>query len=202
MKDNELVSLNLSKNQISKAARGHSIQISKEQLRKNGNVQIAMHPSNVAKLQKALKQNKGVRLQFSKAELEGGNILEWLKKAGKFLKEKVIDTPLYQQVAKPALRQLVNLGVEMAPPGLARDAARKVAEEVSQRTGAFGLKGGAVSKDKKRNKLLLPMEHPAMNPVMIQAPGDWPCDVCGSKKPSKGGQGFKPAGYGMGGRRK
>lgn len=202
MKDNELVSLHLSQNQMMKASRGHPIQISREQLRKNGNVQIALHPSNLAKLHKALKQNKGVRLQFSKAELEGGNILEWLRNAGKFIKEKIIDTPLYQQVAKPALRQLVNMGVELAPPGLARDAARKLAEEVGTRTGAFGLKGGAL-KDKKRNKSLIAMEHPAMNPVMMPAPGDWPCDVCGSKKPSKSGGSFRPAGYGAkGGRRK
>lgn len=198
------IPVHISQNQGRKALRGGSIQLSKQQLHAQPNIELALHPLNVKKLEKALKSNKGVRLVLSQQELEGSNIWNWLKGAAKFLKEKVIDTPIYQQVAKPALRQLVNMGVEMAPPGLARDAARKLADEVSARTGAFGLKQGKLPKgmggaslkpDKKRGKQLLSLDHPAMDPVEMPPPGEGCCHACGSKKLSAGS--FRPAGYGM-----
>jgi hypothetical protein len=195
------VKVQMSKNQGRKALRGGSIQLSKHQLKSSQpNIELVLHPANARKLEKAMKANKGCRLQLSPAELEGAGILDWLKSAGNWIKSNIIDKPFYQTAVKPLVRGLVDVGTSMVPGGIAQDVVKKGADWIGRETGAFGLKKGKKTQSVKRDfSRLIDMQHPAMQSPPAHLP---PIGGRGKSKKSKqcphcgGGSGsFLPAGY-------
>ena len=188
------VSLNLTQGQVSKLLQGKPIQLTAAQLKGNKHF-LMLHPTTVQKVGGAMKKNKGVRIMVSPHELEmsGEGIREFLdklKNAGKWIKEKVIDTPFYQQNIKPIARQVVDKGVDFLTtklplPAAANDAIRSGVNKVGDITGAYGVK----RRGRPRKKLVLEdnmstflgPNAPAMNPTMPSLPaiGGACCANCG-----------------------
>jgi len=142
------VPVSLTKAQFDKLRRGHQIQLSHQQIAgsglKNG---IAVHPETAKKIHNARMKQKGCRISMTPHEMEcsGEGLKEFwekLKNVGKAIKEKVIDTPFYQENIRPIARQLVNQGLQLAgtkigPQG--QQIAQKAADALGEQTGAFGI---------------------------------------------------------------
>jgi len=163
------VSLHLSKAQVCKAAQGRPIQISAANLLK-GTHTIHVHPENHKKIQKAKRANKGCRFHLSNHEMEGSGLFDWLKNAWSTVKNKVIDTPFYQNTVRPIAKQGVNQLIDKFVPSAARDVAHKAADFAGDKTGAFGLrqhKKVALSNNMSR---MIGPEHPSFNPGLPLRP--------------------------------
>ncbi len=142
------VPVSLSKAQFDKLRRGHQVQLSHQQIAgsglKNG---IAVHPETAKKIHAARMKQKGCRISMTPHEMEcsGEGLKEFwekLKNIGKQVKEKVIDTPFYQQNVRPAARQLIDQGLQMAATKMGPQGAmmaKKAVDALGQQTGAFGL---------------------------------------------------------------
>jgi hypothetical protein len=72
------VNIKLSPSQVKKLTMGHSINLSKQAV-KGGPYKLIVHPMVYKRLMRARKNNKGVRLMLSKAEIEGSGIMDVLK---------------------------------------------------------------------------------------------------------------------------
>lgn len=138
--------LHLSHHQIQKARRGHPIQLSAGALHKNTHM-IHLHPENHKKVMRAKKAKKGVRIHLGEHELHASGFFDKLKDFGQkvkkgfqVVKEKVIDTPFYQQTIKPLARKAVDMAIDTYVPAPYKDVAHKAENFVGDKTGAFGLK--------------------------------------------------------------
>ncbi len=124
-------------------------------------------------MHKASKNNKGARLGLSAKEIHncmGTGLFDWIKNAWNTVKNKVIDTPFYQQTVRPIARQGVNQLFDIFVPAAARDVAHKATDFVGDKTGAFGLhqhKRVAVSNN--MSGMIAP-EHPSFNPGLPLRP--------------------------------
>lgn len=115
--------LNLTRVQIGKAFKGQTIQIKASQI--GSGMSFDLHPSNLKKLQKAHRLNKGVRMTFSRDELDnfvGGELEDMqggslLGKVGKLAKSN----------AKKAVNRGVNLGSQWAKKNITEDNIKKYA---------------------------------------------------------------------------
>jgi hypothetical protein len=144
------IRLRISPAQFRKLQKGLPIQLSHSALWAESH-HLFVHPATAKRIARAKDKERGVRIQLSSHELErsGEGLLDFFKSAGRFLKDKVIDTPFYQQNIKPVVKTLVKTGVEAAAPLLAQrlgplapDAERilqKGADYVGQKSNAFGL---------------------------------------------------------------
>ena len=148
--DLEKVNLTISENQFDKLRRGHSIQVSANNL-KNGKHVLYVNPMLAKKIRSAKRRNKGIRLNLSKHELEVSavGLKDFLKKAKKWY-----DKHLKKSVG-PALKKGVEkLGdivideaeaiLPVAKPVLekGRKYIPKIAEKVGDITGAYGFQCG------------------------------------------------------------
>ncbi len=139
------VPLKLTEAQFHKLRKGHPVQLKHHQLTGDEHW-IACHPETAKKLHTAKHKQKGVRIQLTNPELEasGEGIKEFwdkLKNAGKWVKEKIIDTPFYQTNVKPIVRGLVNTGETMvqARLGPLGGVATSAIEAIGKKSGAYGL---------------------------------------------------------------
>lgn len=149
------VDVTLNKSQFDKLRRGHTVQLDSNQV-SGGPHRLVVHHETAKKILRARTAGKGVRIALTPNEMEMSGegfkeFLQGLKNAGKWVKEKVIDTPFYQQSIKPIVRQAVDAGLTAATPtlGIAAPLARSGVNALGKETGAFGVKsrkqrGGAV----------------------------------------------------------
>ena len=103
------VKLNLSKAQLSKLRNGHAVQLKSHQIGQ-GNTSVSLHPSNVKKLTKAVRQGKGVRVQLNHDEIMGSGFMSQAKSMGKAaLKNKQI-----RKLANQGLDRGMNMASDYA----------------------------------------------------------------------------------------
>jgi hypothetical protein len=132
------VGLHLSKAQARRAARGHPVQISYANLSKKTQ-SFRVNALNHKKIKQALRAKKGVRLTLSQTEIDGSGILDWLKNAGRWINDNIIQSKPYQDIVKPLVRKVIDTGIDNFVPEPARDTIRKGANFVGEKTNAFGL---------------------------------------------------------------
>ena len=110
--------INLTKQQILKAAQGKPIRVHNSQLAKGSNV-ILLHPTNYKLIEQSVRKGKGITLHLAPGELnatldsnlEGTGFIDWLKdKAWPWLKKNVLPAvadaavgPLSAFTGQPAL---------------------------------------------------------------------------------------------------
>lgn len=152
--DLQKVKVHLSENQFDKLRRGHSVQISAKNL-KGGRMPLFVSPELAKKINKAKRNNKGVRIQLSKSELtkSAEGLKDFLKKAKNFYDKHIKSHagPLLKKeltnLANQALTQAEKMAIESefgAPlvPLIEvgkRKVVPKVVDKVGQVTGAFGM---------------------------------------------------------------
>jgi hypothetical protein len=103
------VKLNLSKAQLSKLRNGHAVQLKSNQIGQ-GNTSVSLHPSNIKKLTKAVRQGKGVRVQLNHDEIMGSGFMSQAKSMGKAaLKNKQI-----RKLANQGLDRGMNMASDYA----------------------------------------------------------------------------------------
>lgn len=195
----EEVKLRLDKKQITKLMKGKLCQLKSANLREP-NCSLALHSENAKKIKRARRADKGVRLTLSPAEIEasvGGegikDILQTIKKGAKKVKG-FYDENLKETFA-PVLKKMVKEGKEMGINALKayNPAIGMFADELDERIGdkavdSLGKLSGAYG---KRTKSIY---DPLIN---VPPPGVYLSTGRGLY--SAEGQGFKPAGYGVGG---
>ena len=155
--------LNLTDAQVKKALKGKSFRLSKEQIG-FGNKIVLLHPAQHRLVSSAKQSGKGCMLHLSPGEIvstqestiEGsglfGHIWEGLKSGYNWVKENVVNTPIYQSVVKPIVKGAIDTAsapfIAADPTGLLG----KAKDAISKETGAFGLKS-QTSKKKRRNTI-------------------------------------------------
>lgn len=183
------IPLELSIAQYRKLKSGQPIQLSHAQLMAERHW-VAVHPETYRKIQYARSKKKGTRIVMTPHEMEASGeglkeFWEGVKSLGRKVKEKVIDTPFYQQNIKPLVRQAVDAGLAVASPTLGplSGVARSGVDALGKSTGAYGL---AVRKRKG-------------NPRVTGNQTEWPEPVynavtfgTGTRRRSRGGS-FRPA---------
>lgn len=172
----ETVPVTLSQLQVKRLTMGHTIQLKLHQIDPEITHphKLILHPETAKRIRAAAKRQRGIRIALTQEEVHGSGLFDWLKQAGSWLKSNIIDTPAYQKVAKPIVRELVNSAVEnFVPAGVARDTARKASDFVGEKSGAFGLKQKARTCNIGNYSPLISSEHPANNPseITLPAPG-------------------------------
>jgi hypothetical protein len=203
------VDITLTQSQFDKLRRGHTIQLDREQA-SGGPHRLMVHHETAKKIHRARASNKGVRIALTPHEMEMSGegfkeFLEGLRNAGKWVKEKIIDTPFYQSSIKPIVRQAVDTGLSAVAPklGVAAPLAKSGVDELGRQIGAFGVvpkkmrksKGGMVKAQ------MVPMPQPCVDNAYI-----WPQPIPNlvnwgvgaqpvkKRKPAqKQAKGFKPA---------
>lgn len=152
--DLKKVNVNLSENQFDKLRRGHQIQISAKNL-KGGRMPLFVSPELAKKMNRAKRNNKGVRIQLSRAELNKSaeGLKDFLKKAKDFYDKHIKSHagPILKRgltnLANQALTEAEKLAIESeygAPlvPLIEvgkRKVVPKVVDKVGDITGAFGM---------------------------------------------------------------
>jgi hypothetical protein len=148
------VQIDATPHQLIRLAHGHNVQLKHSQLFTGHKLHVL---SKTAKrIERAHRKQTGVRIQLSEQELHhnmqygSGSFLDALRNAGKWIKDKVIDSSFYQSNIKPIVRGLVNQGVDAvgalassknpALGGIARDAAKFAADKVGEATNAYGVR--------------------------------------------------------------
>lgn len=167
------VELSLTPEQAKKLMKGKLVQLSKKSLQGSGNW-IALHPHTYKKVMKAKMSGKGIRITLMPDEMEasGEGLKDLLNRAGRWVKKEYRENiaPLVKKGVREALTAaeagLSTVAPELAPfIGMAeKKYGDKLVEKIGQKTGAYGMMGGYTGP-------LLPMGHPAYNPVWMQAPG-------------------------------
>ena len=101
--------LHISQAQLHKIRAGHPIQIRFEHIdHPNGIIFQHLHPMNHAKIHKAYRLRKGVRIHITPEEFEGTGFKEWLQKAGHWLKKNA-------PVLKPIATTILDAGASFYP---------------------------------------------------------------------------------------
>jgi hypothetical protein len=155
------VDLHLTKPQFHKLKRGKQVQLGHHQLGVKKHF-LLVHPHTAKRIHHAMKHKKGVRVMLSQHEFdrtaEGGGFLDWLKGAWNTIKDvgsKIVNSDIYQTVAKPVVRGLVDTGLSLAPvSGTAKNLLTAGVNELGKASNAFGLKH-----HKKRGRKHQMLEH-------------------------------------------
>lgn len=156
------IKINITREQLQKAIKGKPVSFKKEQIG-SGTSYLSLHPANVKIVEKSVMKGTGCVLHLAPGELlathedmngEGifGDIWKGLKSGYKWVKNNIVDTPLYQQTIKPLVRKAVDLGAN-ALSGFAPElspAIQMAKNEIGNRTGAFGIR-----KTKTQKKAML-----------------------------------------------
>lgn len=148
--------LDLTHNNAKKLMSGQPTQLMHKQLLGNNHF-LMLHPLNHKKLTQAKTKGKGARITLSPEELmasgEGFRDL-WnkVKKGAMTIKEKVIDTPFYQQNIKPLVRKGVDTLAEAISAELpaATPLINAGVQKLSGVTNAFGVKQPLALKQPKK----------------------------------------------------
>jgi hypothetical protein len=141
------VKLHLSQPNFDKLRKGKHAQLSHHQLT-GATHHLMVHPTTAKRINKAIRQKKGIRVKMSEHELSEtahgggfGDFINKLKDAGSWLKKNIIDSSFYQSNIKPIARNLVDSGLAAVAPrlGAAAPVANSAVNAIGQATGAFGL---------------------------------------------------------------
>jgi len=143
--------LTLTEAQARKLMNKHPIQLKHSQLKPEHMHYLMVHPETHKRAMKSLASGKGLRVSLTPEELEmsGSGFWDLLKKAGqvaanvgRFVKDKIIDSNLYQTSIKPEVRKLVDSG-EAALAGVlpapVAGVSKTLIDALGSRTGAYGL---------------------------------------------------------------
>lgn len=155
------VPVTLSESNVRKMVKGMPIQLSKAQL-SGSDHHLVVHPLTHKKIMAAKAKGKGVRLHLTQQEVADSgegfrDIWNKIKQGASWVKQNVIDTPLYQQAVKPIVRKGVDTvasALEARVPTAAPLIEAGV-NKLSEVTGAFGL-DGAVVKGRSKAKAKAP----------------------------------------------
>ena len=112
-------------------------------------LKLMLEPTNYRKLMTSKMNGKGVSITLTDREREYNGeglkeVWEKVKQGAKWVKDKIVDTPFYQQNLKPLVRKAIETGINLVPNATAQDLLRKGVEETSGRWGAWGIKGGLI----------------------------------------------------------
>ncbi|GMF09621.1 unnamed protein product [Phytophthora lilii] len=135
------ISIDITQPQIRKLGSGKTVTLSAAQLKGSGHT-LHVHPANYEKIQKAMKANRGCRLQIAEGEMQhdlmhGGSLWSWLK-----------DT-LWPAV-KPALSGVLNAAVQPVSTALGPyGAVAPIGRNLIKNLTGVGIKSSA-----KRGKLV------------------------------------------------
>lgn len=149
------IPLKLTESNVRKMVKGYPIQLSKAQLDGTDHF-LRVHPLTHKKIMQA-KTKKGVRLHLTPQEVSDSgegfrDIWNKISKGAAWVKQNVIDTPIYQSAVKPILRKGIdNVAsvVESRFP-VATPLIEASINKLSDVTGAFGLENPSkVAKNKK-----------------------------------------------------
>ena len=147
----ERVHLRLTPDQMRKLHAGKNVQLGHAQLGVEDAHHVMVHPHVAAKIHRAHRAKKGVRIRMEPHEIEEtiggggfGDFFNKLKDAGNWLKKNIVDSSFYQSNIKPLARQAVDTGLAMVTPrlGVAAPVAKAAVDEIGKRTNAFGLPKG------------------------------------------------------------
>jgi hypothetical protein len=156
------VKINITKAQLDKALKGKPVQFSASQIG-SGDSYLSLHPANVKIVEKAAMKGSGCVVNLAEGELlathqdmDGAGIFSdiWkgLKSAYRWTKQNVVDTDFYQKSIKPVIRQGVDQGANILK-GKFPQAANLIdstVNTISDKTGAFGVKGRKTKAQKKQ----------------------------------------------------
>lgn len=149
-------SLDLTETNVKRMLKGLPVQFKKEQLHGSKH-HLILHPLNHKQLTRARTLNKGARITLTPEEVEasGEGFGDWIKKiasGARWVKQNVIDSPLYQRLIKPIVREGVTaLSVPVtAMAGPAAPIVQQGIEKLGQVTGAYGLPKKSVSKPRAK----------------------------------------------------
>lgn len=152
------MSVTLTENNVRNLIKNKPIQLKHAQLL-NGQHIINFHPLNQKKISQALSKGKGLRLTLTQPELENPlngegfkDLWNKVKQGAKWVKDKVIDSAIYQTDVKPIVRKGVNAAVAMAEaqlPAAAKPLIDSGVQKLSEVTNAFGLPEAKTTKTKK-----------------------------------------------------
>jgi hypothetical protein len=143
---------------LSNMMMGLPARLSKSSVMGSG-LKLQLEPRNYNKVVTAKLKGKGVVISLSDNEraMNGEGLKEvWekVKEGAKWVKDKVVDTPFYQQNLKPLVRKALETGINLVPNPTAQNLLRKGLEETSGRWGAWGMKGGMIqTRDPNLTKL-------------------------------------------------
>jgi hypothetical protein len=169
------VPVTLTKKQATRLMHGHTVQLKHENISHGRQHQhhLVLHHENVKKVHKAARNSKGCRLALSPEEIHhcmGSGIFDFSKNAWNTVKNKVIDTPFYQNTVRPLAKQGVNTLIDNFVPAAARDVAHKAADFAGDKTRAFGLRPHKkVALSNNMSRMIAP-EHPSFNPGLPLRP--------------------------------
>jgi hypothetical protein len=111
---------------------------------------LLLHSEAHKRAKKAMNSGKGLRIgPLTDEEINGSGFFDLLKnigraavKAGKFVKDNIIDSNLYQTSIKPEVRKLVDSGEAaisgILPPSVA-NVSKTLIDALGNKTGAYGL---------------------------------------------------------------
>ena len=140
--------LDLNENNVKRLALGHPIQLKAGALKGSKHF-VIVHPTVHSRMSKAARLGKGARLSMTPAEVQqtaeaGGFKDLWnkVKSGAKWVKQNIIDQPVYQSVVRPIAKKAVasaTAPVIAALPEVLQEPAKAAIEKASEVTGAFGL---------------------------------------------------------------
>lgn len=145
------LNLTLTEPQARKLMNKHPIQLKHNQLQPEHRHYLMLHPETHKRAMKAMASGKGLRLALTPDELEqsGAGFWDLLKKAanvasnvGRFVKDKIIDSNLYQTSIKPEVRKLVDSGeaaLQTVLPAPVAGVSKTLIDALGSKTGAYGL---------------------------------------------------------------
>jgi len=130
--------------QAKKLMKGGVIQLKPAALKDNAHYLI-LEKKTANKVRRAQRAGTGCRIQLSPQEMHhsGEGIMDFfnkIKEGAQWVKNKIIDTPFYQQNIRPTAKNLVNQGIDTFVPAPGREIARKASDFVGEQTGAFGIR--------------------------------------------------------------
>jgi hypothetical protein len=143
--------LTLNESQAGKLVRRQPVQLKHSQLLPEHRHYLMLHPETHKRAMKAMAAGKGLRITLTPEEIEasGSGFFDLLKKAanvaskvGRFVKEKIIDSNLYQKQIKPEVRKLVDSGesaLQTVLPAPVAGVSKTLIDALGNKTGAYGL---------------------------------------------------------------
>lgn len=169
--------LTLTENQVRKLIKGLPIQLAKDQLMKSEHY-LMLHPETHKKVIAAKTKGRGVRITLTHPEImaSGSGFMDILRKIGKaamWVKDKVIDTPFYQQTVKPEIRSLVDAGKTAAAavlPAPISNIANAGIDKIGQVTNAFGLPLGVIDTTIKPKRITKKQAEKMLSATSITEP--------------------------------
>ena len=136
--------------------RHQTIQIPHHHIGHKEGLPVMLKHSKARKVHTAHRNHRGVRLHLDHDEARHtvqhggsiwGDIWNGIKTAGNWVKNNVIDTPVYQQAIKPVVRSLVDSTVKPFVDSYTGPLGGQAVDALGSATGAYGLRHKRHHKD-------------------------------------------------------